>query len=327
MSDPTRTYLDFERPLAELEAKIEELESISRASGDDAPDTADETAKLRQKAEEQLAAIYGKLDPWRKTQVARHPERPHFRDYRAALIEDFEELCGDRRFSEDNAIVGGLGRFRGRSVVVMGHEKGHDTESRLKHNFGMARPEGYRKAIRLMDMAEKFNLPVLTFVDTAGAYPGLGAEERGQAEAIARSTERCLSLGTPLISVITGEGGSGGAVALASANVVMMLEHSIYSVISPEGCASILWKDSARAKDAAVAMKITGPDLLGLKIVDQIIPEPIGGAHRHVAATMRAVGDAIEANLAKMDGLDAAALRQKRRERFLAIGRLEAEAG
>jgi len=327
MSDPTRTYLDFERPLAELEAKIEELESISRASGDDAPDTADETAKLRQKAEEQLAAIYGKLDPWRKTQVARHPERPHFRDYRAALIEDFEELCGDRRFSEDNAIVGGLGRFRGRSVVVMGHEKGHDTEARLKHNFGMARPEGYRKAIRLMDMAEKFNLPVLTFVDTAGAYPGLGAEERGQAEAIARSTERCLSLGTPLISVITGEGGSGGAVALASANVVMMLEHSIYSVISPEGCASILWKDSARAKDAAVAMKITGPDLLGLKIVDQIIPEPIGGAHRHVAETMRAVGDAIEANLAKMDGLDAAALRKKRRERFLAIGRLEAEAG
>ncbi|MBO6797426.1 acetyl-CoA carboxylase carboxyltransferase subunit alpha [Maricaulis sp.] len=327
MSDPTRTYLDFERPLAELEAKIEELESISRASGDDAPDTAEETARLRQKAEEQLAAIYGKLDPWRKTQVARHPERPHFRDYRAALIEDFEELCGDRRFSEDNAIVGGLGRFRGRSVVVMGHEKGHDTESRLKHNFGMARPEGYRKAIRLMDMAEKFNLPVLTFVDTAGAYPGLGAEERGQAEAIARSTERCLSLGTPLISVITGEGGSGGAVALASANVVMMLEHSIYSVISPEGCASILWKDSARAKDAAVAMKITGPDLLGLKIVDQIIPEPIGGAHRHVTATMRAVGDAIESNLAKMDGLDAAALRQKRRERFLAIGRLEAEAG
>ncbi len=327
MSDPTRTYLDFERPLAELEAKIEELESISRASGDDAPDTAEETARLRQKAEEQLAAIYGKLDPWRKTQVARHPERPHFRDYRAALIEDFEEMCGDRRFSEDNAIVGGLGRFRGRSVVVMGHEKGHDTETRLKHNFGMARPEGYRKAIRLMDLAEKFNLPVLTFVDTAGAYPGLGAEERGQAEAIARSTERCLSLGTPLISVITGEGGSGGAVALASANVVMMLEHSIYSVISPEGCASILWKDSARAKDAAVAMKITGPDLLDLKIVDQIIPEPIGGAHRHAVNTMRAVGDAIEANLSKMDGLDAAALRQKRRERFLAIGRLQAEAG
>lgn len=327
MSDPTRTYLDFERPLAELEAKIEELETLSNGSGDDAPDVAEETVKLRQKASEQLAALYGKLDPWRKTQVARHPDRPHFRDYRRALIEDFEELCGDRRFSEDNAIVGGLGRFRGRSVVVIGHEKGHDTESRLRHNFGMARPEGYRKAIRLMDMAEKFGLPVLTFVDTAGAYPGLGAEERGQAEAIARSTERCLSLGTPLISVITGEGGSGGAVALASANVVMMLEHSIYSVISPEGCASILWKDSARAKDAAVAMKITGPDLMGLKIVDQIVPEPVGGAHRHAEATMRAVGDALEANLSKLDGLSPDELRRKRRERFLAIGRLEAENG
>lgn len=327
MSDPTRTYLDFERPLAELEAKIEELETLSNGSGEDAPDVAEETAKLRQKASEQLAALYGKLDPWRKTQVARHPDRPHFRDYRRVLIEDFEELCGDRRFSEDNAIVGGLGRFRGRSVVVIGHEKGHDTESRLKHNFGMARPEGYRKAIRLMDMAEKFGLPVLTFVDTAGAYPGLGAEERGQAEAIARSTERCLSLGTPLISVITGEGGSGGAVALASANVVMMLEHSIYSVISPEGCASILWKDSARAKDAAVAMKITAPDLMDLKIVDQVVPEPVGGAHRHADATMRAVGDALEANLAKLDGLSPDELRRKRRERFLAIGRLEADAG
>ncbi|MHA6287422.1 carboxyl transferase domain-containing protein, partial [Maricaulis sp. CAU 1757] len=212
MSDPTRTYLDFERPLAELEAKIEELETLSGKSGGDAPDTNEETARLRQKASEQLAALYSKLDPWRKTQVARHPERPHFRDYRKALIEDFEELCGDRRFSEDAAIVGGLGRFRGRSVVVMGHEKGHDTETRIRHNFGMARPEGYRKAIRLMDLAEKFNLPVLTFVDTAGAYPGLGAEERGQSEAIARSTERCLTLKTPLISTITGEGGSGGAV-------------------------------------------------------------------------------------------------------------------
>ena len=324
MSDPTRTYLDFERPLAELEAKIEELETLS---GGDAPDTADETAKLRQKAQEQLAALYSKLDPWRKTLVARHPDRPHFRDYRATLIEDFEELCGDRRFSEDNAIVGGLGRFRGRAVVVMGHEKGHDTESRLQHNFGMARPEGYRKAIRLMDLAEKFGLPVLTFVDTAGAYPGLGAEERGQAEAIARSTERCITLGTPLISVITGEGGSGGAVALASANSVMMLEHSIYSVISPEGCASILWKDSTRAKDAAVAMKITAQDLIELNIVDHIIPEPIGGAHRHRESSMNSVGDAIERQLAHLDGLDAAALRQQRRERFLAIGRLEAEAG
>lgn len=321
MSDPTRTYLDFERPLAELEAKIEELETLSGSGGGDAPDMAEETAKLRQKASDQLAALYGKLDPWRKTQVARHPERPHFRDYRKALIEDFEELCGDRRFSEDAAIVGGLGRFRGRSVVVIGHEKGHDTESRLHHNFGMARPEGYRKAIRLMDLAEKFKLPVLTFVDTAGAYPGLGAEERGQAEAIARSTERCLTLGTPLISVITGEGGSGGAVALASANVVMMLEHSVYSVISPEGCASILWKDQAKAKDAAVAMKITAPDLLAFKIIDEIIPEPIGGAHRHPDETMAAVGNAIEANMAKLDGLSSKELRHKRRERFLAIGR------
>lgn len=323
MSDPTRTYLDFERPLAELEAKIEELESLAGASGEDAPDTAEETARLRHKANEQLAALYSKLDPWRKTQVARHPERPHFRDYRKALIEDFEPLCGDRRFAEDAAIVGGLGRFRGRSVVVIGHEKGHDTETRIKHNFGMARPEGYRKAIRLMDLAEKFGLPVLTFVDTAGAYPGLGAEERGQSEAIARSTERCLSLGTPLISTITGEGGSGGAVALAAGNVVMMLEHSVYSVISPEGCASILWKDSARARDAAIAMKITAPDLMELKIVDQVISEPIGGAHRHPAEIMRAVGNAIEKHLTAMDGKSPAELRQQRRERFLAIGRME----
>lgn len=326
MSDPTRTYLDFERPLAELEAKIEELESLAGASGEDSPDMAEETARLRQKANEQLAALYSKLDPWRKTQVARHPERPHFRDYRKALIEDFEELCGDRRFSEDAAIVGGLGRFRGRSVVVIGHEKGHDTETRIKHNFGMARPEGYRKAIRLMDLAEKFDLPVLTFVDTAGAYPGLGAEERGQSEAIARSTERCLTLGTPLISTITGEGGSGGAVALASGNVVMMLEHSIYSVISPEGCASILWKDSARARDAAIAMKVTAPDLLEMKIVDEVIPEPIGGAHRHPEEVMRLVGNTIEKRLAALEGLSAEALRKQRRERFLAIGRMEAGA-
>jgi len=323
MSDPTRTYLDFERPLAELEAKIEELESLAGGSSEDSPDTAEETARLRHKANEQLASLYSKLDPWRKTQVARHPERPHFRDYRKALIEDFEELSGDRRFSEDAAIIGGLGRFRGRSVVVIGHEKGHDTETRIKHNFGMARPEGYRKAIRLMDIAEKFDLPVLTFVDTAGAYPGLGAEERGQSEAIARSTERCINLGTPLISTITGEGGSGGAVALASGNVVMMLEHSIYSVISPEGCASILWKDSARARDAAVAMKVTAPDLLELKIVDEVVPEPIGGAHRHPDDVMRAVGNAIEKHLIELDSLSPEALRKQRRERFLAIGRME----
>ncbi len=324
MSDPTRTYLDFERPVAELDAKIEELESLAASNSADVPDVADEIAKLRQKSADQLASLYEKLDPWRKTQVARHPERPHFRDYRRLLIEDFEELCGDRRFSEDPAIVGGIGRFHGRSVVVMGHEKGRDTQSRLKHNFGMARPEGYRKAIRLMDMAEKFNMPVLTFVDTAGAYPGVGAEERGQAEAIARSTERCLTLGVPLISVIAGEGGSGGAVALASANSVIMLQHSIYSVISPEGCASILWKDSARARDAAIAMKITAQDLKALKIIDHIIKEPVGGAHRAADDTVRKVGEKIDSVLAGLEGLKPRDLRQRRRDRFLAIGRLEA---
>ncbi|WP_394692660.1 acetyl-CoA carboxylase carboxyltransferase subunit alpha [Hyphobacterium sp.] len=327
MSDPTRTYLDFERPVAELDAKIEELETLAASNTTDVPDVADEIAKLRQKSADQLASLYEKLDPWRKTQVARHPERPHFRDYRRLLIEDFEELCGDRRFSEDPAIVGGIGRFHGRSVVVMGHEKGRDTQSRLKHNFGMARPEGYRKAIRLMDMAEKFNMPVLTFVDTAGAYPGVGAEERGQAEAIARSTERCLSLGVPLISVIAGEGGSGGAVALASANSIIMLQHSIYSVISPEGCASILWKDSARARDAAIAMKITAQDLKELKIIDHIVKEPIGGAHRAPDDTVRKVGEKIDSVLSGLEGLRASDLRARRRERFLAIGRLEAGEG
>jgi len=321
MSNPTRTYLDFERPIAELDAKIEELQSVSERNGEDAPNVADEIGKLRQKSADQLKQLYAKLDPWRKTMVARHPERPHLRDYLAGLITDFEELSGDRRFAEDHAIVGGLGRFRGRAVMVMGHEKGHDTQTRLKHNFGMARPEGYRKAVRLMDLAEKFGLPVLTFVDTAGAYPGVGAEERGQSEAIARSTERCLTLGTPIISVITGEGGSGGAVALASANTVMMLEHSIYSVISPEGCASILWRDGAKARDAAIAMKITAQDLMGLKIIDKIIPEPVGGAHRDRTHTINAVGDAMEENLSSLEGLDPATLRKKRRERFLAIGR------
>ncbi|MCW5723420.1 MAG: acetyl-CoA carboxylase carboxyltransferase subunit alpha [Maricaulaceae bacterium] len=327
MSDPTRTYLDFERPVAELEAKIEELEAIASSGGDDGPDMREEVAKLRAKAADQLAGLYAKLDPWRKTQVARHPDRPHFCDFRKALVEDFEELCGDRRFSEDPAIVGGLGRLRGRPVVVLGHEKGHDTQSRLKHNFGMARPEGYRKAVRLMDLAEKFGLPVVTFVDTAGAYPGVGAEERGQSEAIARSTERCLTLGVPLVSVITGEGGSGGAVALASANTVLMMEHSIYSVISPEGCASILWRDPARSKDAAAAMKITAQDLIGLKIVDKIVPEPVGGAHRAPQQTIQNVGDAVESALAALDGLPPDDLRKRRRDRFLAIGRLENGAG
>lgn len=321
MTDPHRTYLDFERPVAELEAKIEELRSVSEKNGEDAPDVAEEVARLRQKASDQLKTLYSKLDPWRKTLVARHPERPHLKDYLEALIEDFEELSGDRRFAEDRAIIGGLGRFRGRSVVVMGHEKGSDTRTRIEHNFGMARPEGYRKAVRLMDLAERFNLPVLTFVDTAGAYPGVGAEERGQSEAIARSTERCLTLSTPNIAVITGEGGSGGAVAIASCNAVLMLEHSIYSVISPEGCASILWRDSTKAKDAAAAMKITAQDLLALKVIDEIIEEPLGGAHRDRDGAVRAVGDAVEARLAVLEGLDGAELRKRRRDRFLAIGR------
>ena len=321
MSDPTRTYLDFERPIAELDSKIEELEAVLARNGDDAPDVAEEIAKLRQKSSDQLKALYSKLDAWRKTMVARHPERPHLKDFIEGLVTDFEELAGDRRFGEDHAIVGGTGRLRGRPVVVIGHEKGHDTQTRLKHNFGMARPEGYRKAMRLMDLAERFDLPVVTLVDTAGAYPGLGAEERGQAEAIARSTERCLTLGTPLVSVITGEGGSGGAVALASANTVLMLEHSIYSVISPEGCASILWRDGARAKDAAMAMKITAQDLIDLKIIDSIIPEPVGGAHRDREAAIERVGDAIEAALSSLEGLGSAELKKRRRERFLAIGR------
>lgn len=321
MSDPTRTYLDFERPIAELDSRIEALETTASKNSEDGPDVGEEVAKLRQKSAEQLKTLYSRLDPWRKTMVARHPERPHLRDYLKTLIVDFEELSGDRRFSEDCAIVGGLGHFRGRAVMVMGHEKGHDTQTRIKHNFGMARPEGYRKAVRLMDMAERFGLPVITFVDTAGAYPGVGAEERGQSEAIARSTERCLTLSVPSVSVITGEGGSGGAVALASANKVLMLEHSIYSVISPEGCASILWRDGARAKDAAVAMKITAQDLIGLKIIDAIIDEPLGGAHRDRHGAMLKVGDAIEAELDALETLDPQALKQQRRDRFLAIGR------
>jgi acetyl-CoA carboxylase carboxyl transferase subunit alpha len=264
---------------------------------------------------------YSSLDPWRKTQIARHPERPHFFDYVRGLIDEFVELRGDRKFADDQAIVGGLGRFRGTPVVVMGHEKGSDVASRLKHNFGMARPEGYRKAVRLMDMAEQFNLPVLTFVDTAGAYPGVGAEERGQSEAIARSTERGLTLGVPAIATITGEGGSGGAIALAAANKVLILEHSIYSVISPEGCASILWRDGSKAKDAAEAMKITAGDLIRLKIVDRIISEPAGGAHAEPEAAITAVGDVIEEELRGLSGLSSEQLKKQRAERFYAIGR------
>ena len=311
-------YLDFEKPIADLEAKIEELEALSETAGSFEA----EIEALRVRARELRAEAYANLDPWRKTQVARHPQRPHLFDYLEGLITEFVELKGDRQFGDDQAIVGGLGRFRGRPVVVMGHEKGHDTATRLKHNFGMARPEGYRKAVRLMDMAEQYGLPVLTFVDTAGAYPGLGAEERGQAEAIARSTERGLTLGTPMIATITGEGGSGGAIALAAANRVLMLEHSIYSVISPEGAASILWRDGSRAKDAAAAMKITAPDLMGLGIVDRTIPEPQGGAHADRDAAIQAVGDAVEEELEALDGLTPDQLREQRAQRFYAIGRL-----
>jgi acetyl-CoA carboxylase carboxyl transferase subunit alpha len=311
-------YLDFEKPIADLEAKIEELQALSETTGSFEA----EIDALRARARELREEAYDNLDPWKKTQVARHPQRPHLFDYLEHLIEDFVELRGDRQFGDDQAIVGGLGRFRARAVVVMGHEKGHDTSSRLKHNFGMARPEGYRKAVRLMDLAERFNLPVLTFVDTAGAYPGLGAEERGQAEAIARSTERGLTLGVPMIATITGEGGSGGAIALAAANRVLMLEHSIYSVISPEGAASILWRDGSRAKDAAAAMKITAPDLLGLKIVDRIIEEPSGGAHADREAAMSAVGDVLEEELEALEPLSPEQLRTQRADRFYAIGRL-----
>jgi acetyl-CoA carboxylase carboxyl transferase subunit alpha len=319
MNATPRHYLDFERPIAEIEAKIEELDKLSETAGPGAFDA--EIDALRARLQEMRVEAYSSLDPWRKTQIARHPERPHFFDYVRGLIDEFVELRGDRKFADDQAIVGGLGRFRGTPVVVMGHEKGADVASRLKHNFGMARPEGYRKAVRLMDMAEQFNLPVLTFVDTAGAYPGVGAEERGQSEAIARSTERGLTLGVPAIAAITGEGGSGGAIALAAANKVLILEHSIYSVISPEGCASILWRDGAKAKDAAEAMKITAGDLIRLKIVDRIVPEPPGGAHAEPEAAIKAVGDAVEEELRGLSGLSPEQLRKQRADRFYAIGR------
>jgi len=310
-------YLEFEKPIADLEAKIEELNLLSSTSGSfDA-----EVEQLRQKAEQLRKKTYAALDPWMKTQVARHPQRPHFVDYVEGLFTDFVELKGDRQFGDDQAIIGGLARFRGAPVVLMGHEKGHDTQTRVVHNFGMARPEGYRKAVRLMDLAERYGLPVLTFVDTAGAYPGLGAEERGQAEAIARSTERCLTLGVPSIATITGEGGSGGAIAIAAAGRVLMLEHSIYSVISPEGAAGILWRDGARARDAAMAMKITAPDLVELKIVDRIIPEPVGGAHANRAAAVATVGEVLAEELAALSGLSPDQLRKARADRFYAIGR------
>ena len=314
-----RTYLDFEKPIAELESKVGDLKAMA-ASGA-AVSITEEIRRLEVKSKAALVETYSKLTPWQKAQVARHPERPHSLEVIAGLVEDFTQLSGDRYFAEDAAIVGGIGRFRGRSVMVIGHEKGSDTESRIKHNFGMAMPEGYRKAVRLMDMAEKFNLPVITLVDTAGAYPGIAAEERGQAEAIARSTDCCLRLGVPIVSVILGEGGSGGAIAIATANYIIMLEHAIYSVISPEGAASIIWRDSAKREEAATAMKITAQDLLGLGVIDEIVKEPVGGAHRDPASAIRAVGDAVASALADFDGKSAAEVRKLRADRFLAIGR------
>jgi acetyl-CoA carboxylase carboxyl transferase subunit alpha len=320
----THTYLDFEKQIAELEGKVQELKQM--AVEDSSMDITDEVQKLETKSATLLRDTYSKLTPWQKCQVARHPRRPHFADYAKHLIEDFTPLAGDRLYGQDEAIQGGLGRFRGRSVVVIGHEKGADTESRLKHNFGMAMPEGYRKAVRLMDMAERFELPVISLVDTAGAYPGIDAEERGQAEAIARSTEKCLQLHVPMVSVIIGEGGSAGAVAIATANKVFMLEHSIYSVISPEGCASILWRDAAKSKDAAAAMKLTAQDLLEHKIIDGIIDEPIGGAHRNPLTVMDDAGNAIEGALKGLGGMNAQELRHQRREKFLAMGRMDGSA-
>lgn len=320
----TNNYLDFEKPIAELEKKIDEL--VAAASAGTGANVRAEITKLREKSNKALADLYANLDPWRKTKVARHPDRPHFQDYVNVLIKDYTPLCGDRAFGDDEAIQGGLGRFKKRPCVIIGHEKGKTTEERLKHNFGMARPEGYRKAIRLMDMADKFGLPVISLVDTAGAFPGLDAEARGQAEAIARCTERCLTLGVPMVSVIAGEGGSGGAVAIASANSVLMLENSIYSVISPEGAASILYRTNDKAKDAAIGMKITAEDLKELGVIDYIIKEPVGGAHRHSASVIDAVGKAIEAELVKLSKLSPAELKQNRRDRFLNIGRSLAQA-
>ena len=311
-------YLDFEKPLAEIEGKAAELRAMARA--EEGADVEAEAGALDKKAADLLRDLYKDLTPWRKCQVARHPERPHCRDYIDRLFREYTPLAGDRNFADDHAVMGGLARIDDRPVVVLGHEKGNDTKSRIERNFGMARPEGYRKAIRLMEMADKFNLPVITLVDTPGAYPGKGAEERGQSEAIARSTEKCLQIGVPLISVIIGEGGSGGAVAFASANRVAMLEHSVYSVISPEGCASILWKDAEKMREAAEALRLTAQDLKRLGVVDRIIEEPMGGAHRGAQTAIDGVGLAIEAMLDELSGQDRAALVQDRRKKFLEMG-------
>ena len=312
-------YLEFEKAVADLEGQIHELRSVGKEDG--SVDLSDEVSRLEAKSKDILKSLYAKLSPWEKTQVARHPDRPHFIDYQKAMITDFTPLAGDRYFGEDHAVFAGLGRFDGRSVAIIGQEKGMDTQSRLKHNFGMARPEGYRKAIRIMDMAERYNFPVISLVDTAGAYPGVGAEARGQAEAIARSTERCLTLEVPMIATIIGEGGSGGAIAIAAANRVYMLEHAIYSVISPEAGASILWRDPARAKDIATTMKITAQDLKEMGIVDGIIDEPVGGAHRNREAVFEAAKTQIASALSEFDGMQGDQIRKMRQEKFLAMGR------
>ena len=314
-----RSYLDFEKPVAELDAKIEELRAVT--TDEESVAVGEEIARLEAKATQALKDLYADLAPWQKTQVARHPQRPHCVDYVNALITDFNPLAGDRKFGEDAAILGGFGRFRGESICIIGNEKGSTTESRLKHNFGMARPEGYRKAVRLMEMADHFDIPVISLIDTAGAYPGIDAEERGQAEAIARSTEACLRLGVPNVAVVVGEGGSGGAIAIATANRVLMLEHAIYSVISPEGAASILWRDTSKAQEAATNMKITAEDLQRFGIIDLIVPEPVGGAHRNPGAVIAATSDAIAAALGELRVLSRETLRRQRQEKFLAIGR------
>jgi acetyl-CoA carboxylase carboxyl transferase subunit alpha len=313
-----QTYLDFEKGLAEIEGKAEDLRAMARKNAE--MNVEDEAAALDRKADMLLDEIYRNLDPWRKTLVARHPDRPHCKDYVEALFSEWTPLAGDRNFADDHAIMGGLARFEGRPVVVIGHEKGNDTRSRIARNFGMARPEGYRKAIRLMDLADRFNLPVVTLVDTPGAYPGKGAEERGQAEAIARCTEKCLQVGVPVVSVIIGEGGSGGAVAFATADRIAMLEHSIYSVISPEGCASILWKDAEKMREAAEALRLTAQDLLNLGIIDRVVPEPRGGAQRDKAEAIARVGTAIGELLAELDGTRRGDLRKARRRKFLDMG-------
>ncbi len=312
-------YLDFEKPLAEIEGKAEELRALARANED--MDVTEEAAALDAKAAALLTDLYKKLTPWRKCQVARHPDRPHCGDYIDALFSEYTPLAGDRNFADDHAVLGGLARFNDTPVMVIGHEKGHDTQSRIARNFGMARPEGYRKAIRLMQMADRFGLPVITLVDTPGAYPGKGAEERGQSEAIARSTETCLQIGVPLISVVIGEGGSGGAVAFATANKVAMLEHSIYSVISPEGCASILWKDAEKMREAAEALRLTAQDLKRLGVADRVIAEPLGGAHRDRLATIEAVGNAIQAMLDELTSQSGQELVTSRRQKFLDMGK------